>query len=393
MKKVQHRVLALVTLFSLLSTSVYAASQSSSATIDVVTLANTPSNLTINTAQATDTSLPVQWEVNGNPSNTGYTLEMSPDNSTWTILQNNAVDDLSETATNLSANTKYYFRVSSYNQDSPAKTNGQYATGEFFTKPAKPSTPTGAVNGLDITLNWENVAGTTTKVFNAADELQTTVPSDTSKTYNGVTPNTQYQYYIVHTNQTGDSVPSDKVILWTDANPPSNLAVTNRTETSIDVSIDANGNPEGTEYQYRITKSDGTPVSVTDWMTDLTHSFSGLVAGQYRVIAKARNSASNTVKPLQETAEIELTTGTVPVAPKVEITPTETSLEVTLAPQSDTTNVEFKIVLKDENGTEVASTDWSQQGAGWASSSLAYTFDNLSPNKKYKVQAEARYAD
>ncbi|MCG6199569.1 hypothetical protein H1215_20640, partial [Anoxybacillus sp. LAT_38] len=95
----------------------------------------------------------------------------------------------------------------------------------------------------------------------------------------------------------------------------------------------------------------------------------------------------------KETAEIELVTGTVPATPTVETVPTEDSITVTLTPNSDPTNVEFRIVLQDENGQEVATTDWAQAGTGWAASELKHTFTSLQPNKKYKVLGEARYAE
>ncbi|MCG5254148.1 fibronectin type III domain-containing protein [Brevibacillus agri] len=391
MKKVrQMAILTLLGCFSFAQLS-FAASAVSTTTVNVVTLAKTPSNLTLDTEAATDTSLPLLWDANGNPSNTGYTLEMSEDQTDWTVVQDKGIDDMEETVTGLAGNKMHYFRVSSYNQDSPPGTNGEYLTGQFLTKPAKPPAPTGSVDGQTITVNWGNEPGTTTKLFDGKDQQLTIDDGDTNKTLADLTPDTAYEFYIVHSNTTGDSVPSDKVKIWTDAKDPANLRVTDSTETSLAIAIDANGNPSTTQYKYRITTIDGTAIDESDWTTDLTYNFSSLSPGRYKVYAKARNNTQN--PNVKETAEIELVTGTVPAAPSVETVPTEDSITVTLTPNSDSTNVEFRIVLQDENGQEVAVTDWAQQGTGWAAFELTYTFTGLQPNRNYKVLGEARYAE
>jgi|GEM_PF-5076962 len=377
-------------LFASTPSSIFAASTPSSTTVDVVTLAKTPSALTMNAQQATDMSLPISWQANGNPSNTLYTLEKSEEGQAYTVVQNQGVDDLNEVVSGLAGNKVYYFRVSSYNQDSPPKTNGQYITGQFLTKPSKPATPTAQAEGQDITVEWANVIGTTTKLFDNAAAV-TIDANATSKVLQNQTPDTAYQYYVVHNNETGDSVPSDKITVWTDAKVPNNLAVTDSTETSIDISIDSNGNPNTTQYQYRIIKADGTPVHQSTWTTHKTYSFTGLTAGQYKIYAKAKNNVSNPTQ--KDTAEIELITGTIPTAPAVESVPAENSVEITLVPSSDTTNVEFQIVLFDKEGNEVTKTTWEKPGSGWAADGLTYTFENLNPNQKYQVEGLARYAD
>ncbi|WP_342404221.1 fibronectin type III domain-containing protein [Brevibacillus sp. FSL K6-2834] len=316
---------------------------------------------------------------------------MSEDQTDWTVVQDKGIDDMEETVIGLAGNKMYYFRVSSYNQDSPPRTNGEYLTGQFLTKPAKPPAPTGSVDGQTITVNWGNEPGTTTKLFDGKDQQLTIDDGDTNKILADLTPDTAYEFYIVHSNTTGDSVPSDKVKIWTDAKDPANLRVTASTETSLAIAIDANGNPSTSQYKYRITTIDGTAIDESDWTTDLTYNFSSLSPGRYKVYAKARNNTQN--PNVKETAEIELVTGTVPAAPSVETVPTEDSITVTLTPNSDSTNVEFRIVLQDENGQEVAVTDWAQQGTGWAASELTYTFTGLQPNRKYKVLGEARYAE
>ncbi|MDT3418196.1 hypothetical protein QO009_004121 [Brevibacillus aydinogluensis] len=394
MKKFKAKsILAVLTLaFSILSPAqIFAASSPSETVVTTVTLANTPVNLVLDKTNATDTTLPISFEANGNPSNTRYTVEISSDNSNWTVIQDKEIDVLSLTAGSLTGNKQYFFRVSSYNQDTPSKTNGEFLTGSFYTKPSKPAAPTGTVNNQDITVTWANEPGTTTKLFDGSNQEIQIDPADTSKNLPGQTPDTKFEYYVIHSNETGDSVPSDKLVLWTDAVIPANLQVIDRTQSSLKVSIDSNGNPASTLYQYRLAKTDGTTVDTSNWVAQTTYEFTGIAAGEYKIFAKAKNNPSNPTA--KETAEIEITTGTVPVAPTATVTPTEDSIKVDLTPGSSTDGVEYQITLMDANDTEVASTGWAKSGEGWAATGLSHTFTNLSPNKKYKVQAEARYAN
>lgn len=389
--KTKSMLATMALVFAILSpTHVFAASNPAETVVNAVTLANTPANLVLDNANATDTSLPISFQANGNPSNTGYTVEISNDNNNWSIIQDKGIDVLSVNANTLSGNKQYHFRVSSYNQDNPSVTNGQYLTSSFFTKPSKPATPNGSVNNQDLTINWTNEDGTTTKIFDGSDKEISIGATDTSKVLTGQTPDTKFEYYVIHSNVTGDSVPSDKLVLWTDAMIPDNLQVIDRSQSSLKVSIESNGNPASTLYQYRLARTDGTTVDTSDWVAQNEHEFKDVTPGEYKIFAKAKNNPSN--PNAKETAEIEITTGTIPVAPTVDVTPTEDTMQVDLTPGSSTNGVEFQITLTDEKDTEVASTGWAKSGESWATADLSYTFKDLSPNKKYKVKTEARYA-
>lgn len=382
-------LLTTLCVLTLVSVQVYAASPSSSTTIQVVTLANTPTDLVLDSANATDSAYPVSWSNGGNPNNTAYTLEISQDGTTWTTIQDKAIDDLEETVTGLQGNTTYDVRVSSYNQDTPPKTNGQYLTGQILTKPSKPATPTASVVDQTITVNWTNVDGTATKLLDGSDTEVPIIQGETSVVIPDMTPDTMFKYYVIHSNETGDSVPSDKVSVWTDAKPPSNLQTVSVTEDSIEVSIDPNGNPPTTEYQYRITQQDGTAVNQSGWVTDTTYTFTGLTPGEYIVYAKARNNPANPNQ--KETSEISLATGTIPPTPGLNTTPTETTITATLIPNDTSSNVEYRLALLDSDGNELESTGWAKEGEGWTVDGFEYTFSGLNPNQKYKVAAYARY--
>ncbi|MED4353597.1 fibronectin type III domain-containing protein [Schinkia azotoformans] len=393
MKNRRIRALLTATLLTslLVGSSVYAASSPSTGTVEVITLANTPSNLTMKMNETTDTKLSLAWEENSNPlAVTKYKLEYSDDGNQWTEAQMD--QDLNETIVGLTGNTRYHVRISSWNQDSPAKTNGSYLTSQFMTKPAKPAVPNGSVDAQTIKVNWINVPNTTTKLYMNGNE-QLINAEDISKTFDGLTPNTPYEITIAYENETGVSDLSENLVVYTDAIKPTHLQLIDRSQTSLTLSIDSNGNPDGTEYQYRIENEEGAELSVSSWMTAREFEFTNLEPGQYKIFAKARNSSENTVRPLEATKEIQLTAGTVPSAPQVTTTKTENSVSVQLSAASGTTNVEFRIVLKDASNQIIDETEWSKLGEGWASNGLQTTFNGLSPNAKYKIEGLARYAD
>lgn len=404
------KILTLSLVFVLLLIPIYALASCdgcSSAEIEVVTLANTPSDLVQDKSATTDEEIVLRWSANGNPSDTRYTLEYSTDNVNWFTAIDKEIDVLTGNVTGLMPNTPYYFRVSSYNKDNPPVTNGQYAYANggmpVYTKPSAPDPSKkpsvgGNIDVNDLIIEWENEDGTDTKLY-LDDELLAVYPKDENPRTDSqrindlieVTPDTKYEFYITYENDAGESEPSEKLVVWTDANPAKDLRVTNRTLDSITVEIDPNGNPVGrTQYEYEIYDVNGTLISSIR-KTDITHTFTDLDAGLYTISVTTINSMENPNPPAPKVIDtISIQTGTVPPAPTVTTKPTEYSIEVTMIPEY-TESVVFRLILKDENDNIVQSTDWAKENEGWAKDGFVYTFTDLQPNKKYNVVAEAKY--
>lgn len=390
--KIRKKLLTVACLLSICTPLVaYATSSISETTVDVVTLANTPTKLQIDKEATTDKKLALSYESNGNPSNTYYSVDISLDEKEWETKQDKSLDKLKAEVSDLKANTKYFVRAYSFNQGSPQQTNGEFVTGNFLTKPAKPNAPKGSVTDQEIILTWDLIQDVIPKLFDNTNESMSIGTTDTSKKFEDLVPDTKYQFSLVHSNETGDSERSDMVELWTDAKIPTNLRASERSQDSITVTIDANGNPETTLYNLRIADIDGTTIKESGWLSGTSWTFKDLKPGQYKIFAKAKNNPLNPVA--KETAEIELVSGTVPAAPEIELDSTEESITVKMKPTSNTDSIEFRLLLLNGASEEIAATEWAKNGEGWTAKEFTYAFVGLNPNEKYKVRAEARYVD
>lgn len=100
-----------------------------------------PSDLIITTIS--DTELQLDWTDNAT-NETYFLIEISEDDVNYNVLDTVDVNVVTYNAINLDAGTRYYFRVSSYNQGG---TNGSYASGDGTTAaaPSLPGVPTNYV--------------------------------------------------------------------------------------------------------------------------------------------------------------------------------------------------------------------------------------------------------
>ena len=117
--------------------------------------------------------------------------------------------------------------------------------------------------------------------------------------------NTLHTYHIVPYNALGDGTESNTASAYTLANIPANLEVTEKTSSTITVTWEANGNPDGTEYSASIDGNTWTGFTADK----LTHTFEELTVGRsYTVSVKARNG--NQVET--DAITIETSTNTAP---------------------------------------------------------------------------------
>ncbi|MBA4533796.1 fibronectin type III domain-containing protein [Brevibacillus halotolerans] len=370
----------------------YAASPSSETTVNAVTLANTPAQLQIDKVETTDVKLTVNYDANENPHKTFYSVDVSLDNHSWEMKQDKSMDNLRAELKELKPNTKYFVRVYSYNQDDPHQTNGKYLTGVFLTKPAKPNPPVVSIVNQDIKLNWQLESGTNAKLLDSENELITIVPSETSKKIERVIPDTKYEFSLVHSNETGDSEPSEKIAVWSDVKPPTNLRKLSSTEQTITVGIDNNGNPDTTTYKYRVVDLDGKKLSESEWINVSKYEFNNLKPGLYKVYVKARNNLLN--PKIYETPEIELETGTIPTPVTIETVPLADKIEIKLISNSTGSEVvEYRIMILGDDNAVIQTLDWTEDGKGWAKNGLQHTFEKLSSNTKYIVKGLARFKE
>jgi len=168
---------------------------------------------------------------------TGYRLERSTDNSTWSTLGIAGVNVVTYANTGLNAGTVYYYRVVAVDAggDSAAGTaNGTTLVG-------MPSGVTAtAVSTTEIDVSWANqVAETGYRVERSLDErnwiLVTTTAADvTSYANTGLVGGTRYIYRIRAVNAGGYSTPSANVSTYTVPLAPT-ASVTVASDTQVNV--------------------------------------------------------------------------------------------------------------------------------------------------------------
>ncbi|MEC5156963.1 choice-of-anchor D domain-containing protein [Chryseobacterium sp. MP_3.2] len=185
------------------------------------------------------------------------------------------------------------------------------------TTSANPITTTSADSGGNVTADGgatvtaRGVAfGTTAAPTTGTSETGTTGSFTSSLT--SLSVNSQYFYRAYATNSVGTSYGTE-ISFYTLANIPSAPTVATPTSTSLNVSINANGNPATTEYaMYEIggnfVQANGTLDTATVWQTAATwgtKTVTGLIPSTtYTFETKARNGAT------VETAYSGTTSGT-----------------------------------------------------------------------------------
>jgi fibronectin type 3 domain-containing protein len=208
-----------------------------------------PSVLTATAASATQINL--SW-TNNAINQTGFKVERSPDNVTFTQIATTSATAYSDS--NLAAKTLYYYRVRATNAfgDSGYSNVSSATTLPDTTPPTAPSNLTAtAASSTQINLSWtastDNVGVTGYQIQRCLGAgctafTQIAAPAGTGTTYidTGPSPSTSYSYEIIATDAAGNlSSPSNVGTATTLAGPPaapSGLAATAASATQINLS-------------------------------------------------------------------------------------------------------------------------------------------------------------
>ena len=210
-----------------------------------------PSNLTATAASATQINL--SW-TNNAINQTGFKVERSPDNITFTQIGTSGASATTYSDPNLAPKTLYYYRLRATNAsgDSGYSNTASATTLADTTPPSAPSGLTAtAASSTQINLSWtastDNVAVTGYQIQRCQGAGCTTfaqiaAPAGTGTTYidTGLTPSTSYSYQIIATDAAGNpSLPSNAGTATTLAGPPaapSGLTATAASATQINLS-------------------------------------------------------------------------------------------------------------------------------------------------------------
>jgi Fibronectin type III domain len=165
------------------------------------------------------TGIDLTWTDNAD-SETGFKVERSTNNVSFTLIATTAADATSYSDTGLTASTTYYYRVAATNSaGDSAYTNTANATTQAppITIPAAPSSLLAtAPSCTAIDLSWTDNSSDETgfTIERSTDDvsfalLATVGPNTTNYTDTGLTPVTKYYYRVAATNSAGDSTYSN----------------------------------------------------------------------------------------------------------------------------------------------------------------------------------------
>ncbi len=349
-----------------------------------------PTNLVATAASSTQINL--TWADVTNE--TGYLIERSLDNSTWTQVGTAVKNATNYSDTGLTAATLYYYRIRATNSTG----NGAYsAVASTSTLQTAPPAPGGlgatAVSASEIDLSWNDVSNETGySVERSPDgssnwtQLNINAPNVTTYSDTGLSSGVTYYYRVRAFNLAGNSAYTSVVsatTIVTIPNAPSSLVATAVSNTEIDLTWADNST---NETGFKVERSPNGTSSWTQIATPAAGATSynnttGLTANTtyyYRV--RATNSAGDSsYSNIANTATLP----NAPSAPSALAAAASDSSDIALTWTDNSTNeTGFKIERSPDAST------WTQittVGAGVTS----FTDSGLAVSTKYYYRVRA----
>ncbi len=297
-----------------LSTSFGSTSSNVSKKTSACPNASAPTGLTA--SSPTRTSVALSWNAVSNAHR--YKLERSLNGTSgWTSVDDD-ISGTSKSATGLTCNTTYYFRVSARGDGSPLSTsfgstssNVSKKTSACSTAPAPSNLSASSPTQTSVKLSWNSVSNAS--VYKLERSTSSSGPwtsvsssiSSASHTATGLTCNTTYYFRV---SAKGDGSPystsfgsassnvSKKTSACSTAPAPSNLSASSPTQTSVKLSWSAVSNASAYKLE-RSTSSSGPWTTVSSSISSTSHTTTGLTCNTtyyFRVSAKGDGSPYST---------------------------------------------------------------------------------------------------
>jgi parallel beta-helix repeat protein len=278
-------------------------SSANSGTITVTTLANPPLPPVCTSASAiTQTSFAANW--NSSATASGYSLDVSPDNSFTTFVtgyNNKDLGNVTNTAvTGLSLNTAYYYRVRAYNSGGTSDNSNTISVTTLLNAPTQPSAPTAtSATGImqtSFTARW-NTSSTSSGYYIDVSISSTFstflsgysnkyVGNVTSTAVTGLSPKNTYFYRVRAYNTYGTSGNSNAITVTTLPNPPAAPSGLTVSSCNDQVTLTWSANTEADFLRYRIyggTSANPTTLidsTTTGSISAVSKTLSGLTHGK-----------------------------------------------------------------------------------------------------------------
>ncbi|PIT86039.1 MAG: hypothetical protein COU33_05335, partial [Candidatus Magasanikbacteria bacterium CG10_big_fil_rev_8_21_14_0_10_43_6] len=195
------------------------------------------------------------------------------------------------TATSLSANTCYVYRIRSYNGDGVINNITSSTSGEITTPPAQPTNLTTLnVEETNITWEWDAVANATGYYMynNTTGALIDTIIGATNYLHNGLSVNTLYEVIVrAYHAVNGIGIGSSPANAVTDSSVPTGLTVSSRTTSTLSWTWTDGGQSSFYARDANNIADNSGFVTTTAWtQTDLDANTA------YSVEVKGRNASS-----------------------------------------------------------------------------------------------------
>jgi len=249
-------------------------------TIAIYTIANPPVSFAVSTI--TYSTVLLNWYANNNPSGTTYSVERASNSAFTTPVALGVATTTYMTATSLSPETTYYFRVQSKNgNDNYSAFASTVCALTLIAPPAGPSGFAGvALSTGSIYWSWTDVSSSEDgfRIYSSTGVLITDIGAPNTTFYietAGINANGAYSRVVKTFNISGESAASDIVTKYSLANIPTGLSSSEQTSSSIKLSWSAG---VGGNSKYRLDKSsDGINYfNLADNLANATFTDTGL---------------------------------------------------------------------------------------------------------------------
>ncbi|MFA6105361.1 MAG: fibronectin type III domain-containing protein [Patescibacteria group bacterium] len=344
---------------------------------------NAPSSPT--TTNISDTSMTLNWTDNSNDE-IGFVVDKSTNGTSFTNVSTTAAGVTSVTASSLTPNTAYWFRVAA---------TGTVGVSSFvttsqstFTKAADPTnliTTASTTNSISLSYSANSNPAGTSYYITGTNGFSPITTTTINPTLLGLTPNTGYTFTVKSVNNDGSQNNAVTVSDYTVPAVPNTLVVSSVSTSSLQLVWNANSNSASTVYYILISDGSSTTVSA-----DTTKIITGLASNtSYRFQVRAEYAGIAGRYSAYSVSSTATTTLGSPIAP-TNITTSSIAATSVVVGWSDNSNNETGFVVeKSTNGTSFTSVSTTAAGVS------SVTASSLTPNTAYwfRVAAINVYGD
>jgi hypothetical protein len=331
------------------------------------------------------TEIDLAWTDNSNQ--TGFYIERSPDNSTWTQIGSTTATSYHDTS--LASSTTFYYRVRAYNAGGDSAYTSAMSATTLTPIPAAPTTLVATANSTtQITIGWTDNSSNETGFYierspdnSTWTQIASVAANSTSYINTGLSASTAYYYRVRAYNAGGDSAytnVANATTLTPIAAVPTNLVATPASTSAINLTWTDNSNQTGFYIERSPDNSTWTQIGSTTSTSYQDTGLSSTTTYYYRV--SAYNAGGNSA---YTTATSATTLTPIPTAPSTLVATAASTTQVTLTWVDNSSNeTGFYIERSPDDST------WTQI-TSVAANTTTYNDTGLSSSTAYYYRVRA----